>query len=54
MNCESHRGRYSYSLFSHCVYCPYTGVTDLKECVEGAKHVQECVFEDLEVKKKVG
>lgn len=29
------------------------GVSSLKECVEGAKHVQESVFEDLELKKKV-
>jgi len=29
------------------------GVTNLKDCVGGAKFVQECVFEDLELKKKV-
>ncbi|CAH1798672.1 unnamed protein product, partial [Owenia fusiformis] len=30
-----------------------TGCTDFKECVAGAKHVQECVPESIELKRKV-
>lgn len=52
MNCKPWRQIFIQLVLSPCLIS--VGVTNLKECVEGAKHVQECVFEDLEEKKKVG
>lgn len=42
-----------------CIFCNVTllwlstGTNNLQECLKGAKHIQESVFENLELKKKV-
>ena len=46
--------KYKSFLSNEYYFLSSTGISNLKECIKGAKHIQECVFEDVELKKKVG